>query len=149
MPHSKLCPVSNPGSILLATDGSASSEKAIREAMGFAKSCGAKLYVLSVVEVNEELASMAPQVVEKMADDARLHVESVKANAEFAGIECEAIVHTSDDPYKIIVDEAETKRVGMIVMGRHGKKGFKRLITGSVTAKVITHAPCSVLVVKA
>ncbi|MCE5313326.1 MAG: universal stress protein [Nitrospiraceae bacterium] len=147
--QSKLCPISNLDSMLLATDGSAASETAIREAMGLAKACSAKLYVLSVVEVNDELASMAPQVVEKMSDDARLHVESVKANAQFAGIDCEAIVHTSDDPYRIIVDEAEKRGVGMIVMGRHGKKGFKRLITGSVTAKVITHAPCSVLVVKA
>lgn len=52
-----------------------------------------------------------------------------------------------EEPYKYIVEEAEKNQIGMIIMGRRGRTGLKRLMMGSETAKVIGHAPCNVLVV--
>ena len=52
-----------------------------------------------------------------------------------------------DDPYQDIVRRAQEKRADMIIMGRHGRTGLLRLMMGNVTAKVIGHAPCNVLVV--
>ncbi|HET6514589.1 MAG TPA: universal stress protein [Thermodesulfovibrionales bacterium] len=149
MIETRICPLTGLKTILLATDGSEYSEAALREAINLAKACSTKLYVLSVVEVNPEYATMAPQIVEKAEEETRRLLASVKEYAAGEGIECETIVHEGEEPYEFIVEEAEKKHVDMIVMGRHGRRGLQRLLMGSVTSKVIGHTPCSVLVVKA
>lgn len=133
--------------LLLATDGSESAGAAITEAINIAKVCSSKLFVLSVVEVNPEYEALAPNVVEKAETGTKEHLESVKQKAEKKGIHCEIISHQGEEPYRFIVDEATRKKVDIIVMGSHGRTGLKRLMMGSVTARVIGHAPCKVLVV--
>ena len=133
--------------ILLATDGSESAEAAIQEAINIARVCSSRLYVLSVVEVNPEYEALAPNVVEKAETETKEHVDSVKKRVEKEGIPCETIVHQGEEPYRFIVDEAIKTKANMIVMGSHGRTGIKRLMMGSVTARVIGHAPCKVLVV--
>jgi len=149
MGESPVCPIGGLRKVLLAVDGSLHSEAALREAIGIAKACTTKLWILSVIEVNPEFESLAPLLVEKAEQETRGLLDSMKKSAEKEGIECETLVHEGEEPYEFIVDEAEKKQVDMIIMGRHGRKGLKRLLMGSVTSKVIGHAPCSVLVVKA
>jgi len=133
--------------LLLATDGSDSAQAAIQEAIAIAKVCSSTLYVISVVEVNPEYEALAPQIVEKAEEETRKHLESIKARAAEDGIACEISAHQGEEPYKFIVNEAVQKKVDMIVMGSHGRTGLKRLMMGSVTARVIGHAPCKVMVV--
>ncbi|MDA8106524.1 MAG: universal stress protein [Nitrospiraceae bacterium] len=133
--------------ILLATDGSESAQAAIREAINIAKVCSNKLFVISVVEVNPEYEALAPQIVEKAENETREHLDSVKEQAKTEGITCETIAHQGEEPFNFIVDEAKKKKADMIIMGSHGRTGLKRLMMGSVTARVIGHAPCKVLVV--
>lgn len=147
MLNAMACPTDRFRKILLSTDTSEFSEGAIREAINLAKKCSGKLHVISVVETNPEFEALAPQVVEKAENETRIHLESVKARASKDGVDCETIVHQGEEPYQFIVDEAEKKQVDTIVVGRRGRKGFMRLMMGSVTAKVIGHAPCNVLVV--
>jgi len=52
------------------------------------------------------------------------------------------------DPRLEIVDLAKKEKADLIIMGSHGRTGLSRLLLGSVAAHVVTHAPCSVLVVK-
>lgn len=143
----QICPTSRPEKLLLPTDGSEFSEGAIREAISLAKSCSSKLIAVSVIETNPEYETLAPQLVEKAEKEARQHLESVKARAEKEGVQCETIARHGDEPYKYIIDEAEKNKVSMIIMGRRGRTGLKRLMMGSVTARVIGHAPCNVVVV--
>ena len=65
--------------ILLATDGSEHSEKALQEAINLATSCGTKVYVLSVVEVNPEYEALAPKIVERYEDVSRRSAEVCRA----------------------------------------------------------------------
>jgi len=51
------------------------------------------------------------------------------------------------DPYRLIVKEAAEKKVDMIIVGRRGRSGVMKMLMGSVTAKIIGHAPCKVLIV--
>lgn len=143
------CPITGLKNILLATDGSTYSEKALREAVNLAKTCGTKLYVVSVIEVNPEYATMAPNVVEKLEKDTGELISAVKTCVEKEGIDAEMITHEGEEAWRFIVDEAKTRNVDMIVMGTHGRSGLTRLLMGSVTQKVIGHAPCKVLVVPA
>ena len=52
------------------------------------------------------------------------------------------------DPRAALLDTAGSERVDLIVVGSHGRTGFKKLLLGSVASHVVTHAPCSVLVVR-
>src|SRR5512137_1623624 len=147
MTMADICPVVNTERLLLATDGSEFSEGAIREAIRMAKQCSSKLTVLSVIETNPEFESMAPQVLEKREKEVRAHLEAVQARAKKEGVTCDIALHEGEDSYKYIVDEAVAKKSTMIIVGRRGKKGFRRLVMGSTTSWTIGHAPCSVLVV--
>jgi nucleotide-binding universal stress UspA family protein len=143
------CPVAKMEKLLLASDGSEFSEGAIREAINLAKTCGSKLYVISVaVEPDlREFADSYPLVaVEKLEMATRQHLESLKERAEKEGVVCEIIESRGPRPYKYIIDEAAKNNVELIIMGRRGRTGITRLMMGSVTAEVIGNAPCKVLV---
>ncbi|MBI5056367.1 MAG: universal stress protein [Nitrospirae bacterium] len=141
------CPTVKIERLLLSTDGSEFGEGAIREAIKLAKTCSSKLFAIYVIETNPEYETIAPQLVEKAEKEARQHLEAVKAMASKEGVECEIIARQGEDPFKYIVEEAAKNKVSMIITGRRGRKGLKRLMMGSETAKIIGHAPCNVLVV--
>lgn len=142
------CPVGKAEKLLLATDSSIYSEGAIREAISFAKKCSSKLYAMSVVEVITDYETFSPQKIEDaMEAGVKNHLESVKAKAKNEGVECETIMAHGGEPHEVIIDEAEKKNVDMIIVGRRGTKGLKKLLVGEVAAKVIGNAPCKVLVV--
>jgi uncharacterized protein len=141
------CPTAKLEKLLLPTDGSEFNEGAIREAIKLAKTCSGKIIAVSVIQTNPEYEAIAPQLVEKEEKEAREHLESVKERASQKGVECEIIARHGEETYKCIVEEAEKNKVDMIVMGRRGRTGIKRLMLGSVTAKVIGHTSSNVLVV--
>ncbi|HEX8948458.1 MAG TPA: universal stress protein [Dissulfurispiraceae bacterium] len=142
-----VCPTTEFGRLLLATEDSGQTRGAMLEAINLAKVCSGKLFVTSVVEANEEFATLAPQLVEKNALQTRQHLDFVKAAAAQEGLDCEVIAHQGEEPYRYIVEDAVKKQADTIVMGKQVKSGLKRLMMGSVTAKVIGHSPCNVLVV--
>ena len=133
--------------ILLTTDGSPFSEGAVKEAVYLARSCSAQLSALYVLEVNPEFQTEGLAYVEKMEQEARACLDSVRALAAADNVECGVITRRTDEPYKAIVDEAQRRGCDVIVMGRRGRTGLKKILMGSVTAKVIGYAHCNVLVV--
>ena len=141
-----VCPTARMEKLMVATDGSKYSESAIREAINLAKICSSNLIAVSVVKTNLEFDSVLPQFVEKAEQDAIKHLESVKAQATKEGVNCITVVSLSEEPYEDIVRHASKNNVDMIIMGTHGKTEMKRLMMGSVTALVIGHAPCKILV---
>lgn len=144
-----VCPITRPKRILVAMDGSEHSSAALSNALYLAKTCRTTLYVLSVVESNEEYETLAPKLVEKAEGEAKDVLDAAKHVAAQEGIDCEVISYHGEDPAEAIVNEAKKLGADMIVMGKHGKRrGLKRLLMGSTTEKVIGNAPCSVLVVK-
>lgn len=142
-----VCPINKLEKILLSTDGSEFSEGAVKEAIKLSAQCSSKLYVMTVVEANQEYASEAPKLVEKAEIEAGELLRAVKARAEEAGVTCEVESHTGISVYETIVNEANSKGCELIIMGRRGRTGLARVAMGSVTARVIGHAPCDVLVV--
>ena len=132
---------------MVATDGSEYSESAIKEAINLAKICSSKLFAVSIITTNLEFPTVVPQVVEKEEKEAREHLESIKSRAAKVGVDCEIIIHRSEEPFQDIVNDAARNKVDMIIIGTHGRTGLKRLMMGSVTAKVIGHAPCKVMVI--
>lgn len=143
----QFCPMPGLEKLLLSTDGSEFSEGAVREAISLAKVCKSELYAVAVIETNPEFETLALDVVEAAELQTRRYLESVKTRAAQEGIDCELIAHEGESPHLYIIEEAAQKQAAMIIMGRRGRTGLKKLMMGSVTARVIGEAPCHVLVV--
>ena len=141
------CPIAKMEKLLIATDGSEYSKSALREAINLAKICSSKLIAVSIVKTNPEFEDLVPQVIDKIEKEASEHLDSIKKMASKESIDCEIMLHLSEEPYQDIIDEAAKNQVNIIIVGTHGRTGLKRLMMGSVTAKVIGHSPCNVLVV--
>lgn len=136
-------------SIVLATDGSEHSEGAMKEAIYVAMNCGAKLSVLQVLQVNPEFATEGLEHVEKMEMSCRIHFDHIRDFSAGENVEIESVCRRTEKPHEIIIEEASKRKADLIVMGRRGWTGLKRLLMGSVTAKVIAYSPCKVLIVPA
>lgn len=144
--EAQLSPTGRFEKILLATDRSEFSTGAERLAIALAKHFGAKLFIVTVVITNDELAALAPQMLEQTEAEARAHLDKVSAEARRAGVTCEDVVRRGYDPAQEIVDVAEASQVDVIVVGRRGRRGLARVMLGDATVKVIGRANCSVLV---
>ena len=140
-------PIAKIENLLLSTDGSEYSEGAVREAVNLAKMTSGSLTAVAVVETNPEYEALAPDRADMADQKTREYLDIVKKMASLEGVECETLAFHSESVFKVIVEEAEKRNIDMIVMGRRGRTGLKRLLMGSVTAKVIGHSPCNVLVV--
>ncbi|MFC1657083.1 universal stress protein [Candidatus Moduliflexota bacterium] len=148
MSAAEVCPISGLTRIILATDGSEHSEKALVEAVSLAKACGTMLSAVTVVETNPEYAALAPKAIEKAEAEAKEFLDAVKECAAKEDVQVQTVVLHGQDVATVLVEHAKKADADMIVMGRHGKKkGLKKLFMGSVTSSLISHAPCKVLVV--
>lgn len=133
--------------ILIATDGSEPSARALDRAADFASSHGGELAVLSVADVPAEFHGEAPDIVERLVEQARERAEAAKSQAVRKGVTAEALVRQGD-AHQVIVDMAAELGADVIFMGPRGRKGVKKLVMGSVTEKVIGYATCPIMVVR-
>jgi nucleotide-binding universal stress UspA family protein len=141
------CPVSKLEKLLVATDRSTACEGAIAAAIAFSKQCSSTLYIMTVVETNPEYETAGAEFLQKEKEEAVHYLASLKARALKEIPSCEAIYRRGDSASRLIVEEAVRKNADMIAVGRRGRHGLEKVLLGNVTAKVIGHAPCKVLVV--
>jgi len=144
----QLSPIGRFERFLVSSDGSEYSAGAVREALRMARKCGARVRVISVVAGgNAELYAMGEQLLARELDAARAHLDQVQHEAAAAGVACETEAVQAGQIYQEIVSQADRMNADLIFMGRRGRRGLARLMLGDVTAQVIGHARCSVLVV--
>lgn len=139
--------------ILIPTDGSDLSRKAILYGVQLAKESGAKVTGLTVTEPYQAAGMDAVFVPVDLGDyeeQSRVlsekAIEQVKMAAQAAGVSCETIREVHDQPYRAIIDTALALGCDLIVMASHGRRGISALLLGSETAKVLTHSTIPVLV---
>jgi nucleotide-binding universal stress UspA family protein len=140
--------------ILVPTDGSDLTKKAVDTAIGLAKALGATLYTMSVKEpfpysAISEMQPVPPQeffdAQERIAAE---RVEAVRASCVVAGLACETHTVEAVHPWEAIIEHAKDKGCDLIVMSSHGRRGVTALLLGSETQKVLTHTAIPVLVVR-
>ena len=143
--------------ILVATDGSTLSKKAVASGIGMAALCGAELVAMKVVprypmSYFEGSVALAPQEVGRIekqwAEDGQSVVDAVKLAAEKKGIKARAVTVRSDLVAESVIATARKYKCDLIIMASHGRKGLKRVLLGSETQKVLTHSTLPVLVVR-
>lgn len=143
--------------ILIATDGSPLSRKAVDSGIEMAELTGASIVVLKVVPrypVSYFEGGIALSVnnvanIEKQwAEAAQAVVAAVKAKAEARGIKVKTVAHSSDLVAETIISIAKKTKCDLIVMASHGRRGLKRVLMGSETMHVLTHSHVPVLVLR-
>lgn len=139
--------------LLVPTDGSPLSDKAVQGAINFAREVGARITTLSVAEpfpysALSESAFLPDQLryEKQMQEHARQFVDSAAALASEAGVPCDTRVALSFSPYEEIIRNAEELGCDVIFMASHGRKGINRLFVGSETQKVLAHTTLPVMV---
>ena len=143
--------------ILVATDGSSLSKKAVANAITLAATCGAELVALKVVprypqtyfEGSIPLSATEIGRIEKQWTDAAAeNLASVQKAASAKGVSCKGVTVKSDVVSDAIIGAAKKHKADLIVMASHGRKGIKRLLLGSETQQVLTHSHTPVLVLR-
>jgi nucleotide-binding universal stress UspA family protein len=135
--------------ILMPTDGSAYSEIAAGHAIMIAKSTGAKIFVLNVV--NTDLAFHAgihySSSITELEKESREATGKIRKMCEENGVVCEEIV-TRGQPADTIVRIESEIGADLIVIGSLGMTAIERVLVGSVSEKVLKNANCPVLLVR-
>jgi nucleotide-binding universal stress UspA family protein len=140
--------------ILVPTDGSEITAKAVQHAIALAKTCGAKLSTVSIKEPfpYSAISEMQPVPPQEFYDAqeriAAARVKAVVDASAVAGVPCVASTMEAVHPWEAIVDHAKVQGCDLIVMASHGRRGVSALLLGSETQKVLTHCTMPVLVVK-
>ena len=136
--------------ILVPTDGSTLSDKAIASAIEFAKLCSAKVIGLSVAQPDlygplSESAVTATNE-ENALSMARSNVEKIVGIAKSSGVPCQISVVKSFSPAEEIINAAKRFDCDVIFMASHGRTGLSKLMIGSETQKVLTGSTVPVMV---
>nr|WP_315137366.1 universal stress protein [uncultured Limnohabitans sp.] len=143
--------------ILVATDGSALSKKAVASAIALAATCSAELVALKVVPRYPQAyfegsiplsADEISRVETQWTESARVQLAAVEKAAKAKGVDTKVITVKSDVVSDAIIAAAKKQNADLIVMASHGRKGIKRLLLGSETQQVLTHSHTPVLVLR-
>jgi nucleotide-binding universal stress UspA family protein len=139
--------------ILIPTDGSELSAKAIKEGVQLANAIDAEVTAITVSEtfhaftVNPMVVTETPEQYQKDSDGRAEKYLAVANNAAAAaGVPYEGIHVMHDYPYEAIIAAAKERGCDLIVMASHGRKGMSALVLGSETVKVLTHSTIPTLV---
>lgn len=154
---------SHPLKIVLATDGSEFSVATAKSLAARPWPKDSQVKIVSAVEIlipdsqisGYPLSSMyPPSLLDELMQNARNHAQEAVESARklLAGSKLKVVEGTATplgDPRMVILDEAKEWGADLIVMGSHGRRGFNRLLLGSVSESVAVHAHCSVEIVRA
>lgn len=132
--------------ILVAYDGSESAKRALDHAAGLSQN-GASISVISVAEELPQFGRAAAMLVPEEDTERRRELVEAESSLKERGIDAK-LVERVGDPAEKIIDEAEREHVDLVVMGSRGLNTAQRWLLGSVSTKVVQHAPCNVFVVR-
>ena len=135
--------------VLVPTDGSEHSMKAVQRGLELAEKQGAQVTLMSVAYyVADYLEGMPPNIQDKLEDEARAALKKAKALFDAKNLPVETVLMTGLVPANLIIAKAQDGKFDRIVIGSTGQNALERIVMGSTAAKVVAHAPCEVTVVR-
>jgi len=136
--------------ILVAHDGSKTSDHALKKAVEIATAFESSLTVLAVVPelyLSELSDSDRQKIMNALSEETQKAMERIRVSLSGKSLEVKTIVRQGL-PAEKIIETAQKMKVDLIVVGSHGRHGARKFLLGSVASKVVDYAPCPVLVVK-
>ncbi len=140
--------------ILIPTDGSEITHKAVDAGVALAKVLNAQIYAICVKEpfpysaISEMQPTPPQEFFNAQERIAAQRVAAVAAASAAAGVRCETHTVEGAQPWKAIIDHSANMGCDLVVMASHGRRGVSALLLGSETQKVLTHSTVPVLVVR-
>ena len=137
--------------ILAALDQSNYATLVLKKAVEIAEKEGAELTALTISNApftNLYLGELSGEFLTKIRNSLEESVQRIKEQAKAAKTAVNVVVQESPSPADAIVEYAEKNGIDLIVIGNNGAGAVERFLIGSVSSKVVSHAPCSVMVVK-
>lgn len=135
--------------VLVATDGSENSLKAVKRALELAEKEGAKVTLMSVgYYFGDGFDDLAPNIQDKLEAQAEDAMKKAKALFDKKGIAVETVVEMGIVPANNIIRKAKEGKFDRIIMGSTGLTGLSRALMGSTASKVVQYAPCSVSIIR-
>jgi nucleotide-binding universal stress UspA family protein len=143
--------------ILLPTDGSKLSGRAVKRGIDLAKKSRARVTVIHVVPefklmVDEGITLLSHALKKRFEDEGRaragMMLNEIARQARARGVRCTTLCVANDLPYQQIIATAKKKKCDLILMASHGRRGLSSLLLGSETAKVLLHSKIPVLIVR-
>ena len=138
--------------ILVPTDGSPMSDKAVEGATRFAKQLGATLVIVTVVEpysytnLSEYRPESIEQYDERVTSEAEKRLLDAQKTCDKVGVESVCVMVKSFSPAEAVIEQAKKHDCDVVFMASHGRKGFAAVLLGSETQKVLTHSHIPVMV---
>jgi nucleotide-binding universal stress UspA family protein len=139
--------------LLIATDGSSASEKALAQGLLLAKTLPAQVTVVTVTEPWTEGAyatiptpSLINAYEQAAAEGAASLLDGVRIAAEEAGVRCQTRHIKDQHPAEGIIKAAKDQGCDLIIVGSHGRGAIGRVVLGSTSLKVVTFSSVAVLV---
>ena len=141
--------------ILIPTDGSELSMKAVEHGIHLAKALKARVTSITVMSLSQ-IFDLDPASFTKLPEEwgyktqmerfANKCLDQVKTVALAQDVSCNVMYVEHEHPHQAIIDAANNQHCDLIVMASHGRHGISAVLLGSVTAKVLTHSTIPVLV---
>lgn len=150
--------------ILHPTDFSDCAERALQQAVRLARLLPAKIHllhkviypapqtpsdILSHLKDVQSIDAILDQCIEAPGRQARERVDRMEEEVRRQDVEVETSLELSRDPAEAIMDRVAAIRPDLIVMGTHGRTGAEKVLIGSVAEKVLRHAACDVMTLRA
>ena len=134
--------------VLVPTDFSDSSRKALSYAVSFARQFGSHIVLVHVLEADSSLETFPPICIEELKANSEETLRNLVQSAKNAGLPKITSLTRSGLPAHELVEAARELNIDLIVMATHGHTGWKHFCIGSTAERVVRAAPCPVLVVR-
>ena len=140
--------------ILVPVDGSSTSQLAISKAVAIAQAFNSSVTLIYVIDpyaftgMGTDFSYGQAEYLSAANSEAQEAIGSARQALESQGVTVTGKVVEGHSIYQAILETAESVKADLVVMGSHGRRGLERLVLGSVTAQVLSHARVSVLVVR-
>lgn len=132
--------------ILIASDGSAHAEKAAKTGIELAQKTGAHVTFVHVISIQAPNSLSSKEIDALKQKKAEAVFDALEAKAKDAGIKYDTLVLAARNAADAILEQAQ--EFDLLVVGHRGIGGIEKMVLGSVSEKIVQHAPCSVWVVK-
>lgn len=134
--------------VLVATDGSSHSMKAVERGLELAEKQGAQVTLMSVAYFDAAYMEGMPHIQEKLEGEASNVLKKAKALFDAKNLPVETVLSTGPVPANLIIHMAQEGKFDRIIIGSTGKNAMELVFMGSTAAKVVAYAPCEVTVVR-
>lgn len=140
--------------ILVPVDGSDTAQQAVGKAVGLARAFSSTVTVVYVIDpypftgLGNDYAYGQAAYLGAASAEASQATQAAQHLLEQSGVSSQIVVMESNAAWRGILETAGKVNADLIVMGSHGRRGIEKLMLGSVTQSVLSHAHLPVLVVR-